>query len=334
MNWGGHFGIAKRYRAELLSATERRELNRASLNWARLVLAHNQGQVQIQNLLFDYRKRPVSRQAVLGFVEFLDGCGRYTNRIRAGEAGWRTATLSALGEITNYCEASIAVPPIPRLAPPISASSMRKQAPDNKIARVMQEDKVVDHYMLYSQTGFRVRKPRRVKEAVNWTLSKTLIKNSFKKRQELEIIANRATVSGKWVRFFTISCKYPSNPKKTRASVNKAMWACLKLGLDYKRDDQLVLLQFDLRYRSGHWRPTVFSSGGYACFCACNHRDGFGRTIPLKGVRWGVQELVVADNGPLTLDDCEPLGSVGRNTEPLIDTSRIIADLNKRMLAR
>jgi hypothetical protein len=91
------------------------------------------------------------------------------------------------------------------------------------------------------------------------------------------------------------------------------------------------LLRFNLLDRSGHWRPTTFSAGGYRAFCARDHRDGLGRTMPLAGERIGLQELVVADDGPITLEECEPLGPVGTDTAALVDEKRIISELMKRI---
>lgn len=309
----------------------RRTLNRAALNWARLALSHDHGKVQIHNLWYDFRKRPVARTIIEQFFRYLDSTNRYKDRIPPSARKRHWTSLASLGEIRDYCKASKVTPPVRQQAPQISASSLNREAPDNKIARVVEEDKVVGNYMLYAQTSFRVQKPRRqrVREAVRWTLSKTLMKDSYKSRRELERLARQASVDPKQVRFFTISCRYPGVPRN--CPMNEAMWACSKLGLIFKWDTQLALVTFVLHDQSGHWRPTTFSGDGHAAFCARDHRDGFGRTMPLKGTRVGLRELVVAEGGPLELLDCKPLGTTGVNTVALVDSGRIVTDLLKRM---
>jgi hypothetical protein len=311
-----------------LSAAERRLINRAFVNWARLAAAHEPGQVQLVNLMFDLRKRAAARGAIHAFAQYLERSGRYATKINSAAPGWRSATLAALGEIANFCKLDASVPSIPRQAPPIAAPSLAKQIPDNKIARVMREDKVVSSYMLYSHTGLRVKKPSVVRDAVTWTLTRTLMKDSFATRRDLESRALGATISRKWVNFFTVLCRYP---KPTKASMaNDAKWACIKLGLISRKDDQLAFLTFDLPDQTGHWRPTTFSSGGYAAFCATDHRDGLGRTIPLKGEKFGLQEFVIGDDRAIVLSDCKPLGVVGVDTASLVDSARIVADVARR----
>ncbi len=167
-----------------------------------------------------------------------------------------------------------------------------------------------------------------VTEATNWTLAKTLMRDSAASRRDLALKAATATKSGKWVNFFSLRCKYPRPTKASR--VNAATWACVKLGLIHDKGTELAQLVFDLGNPSGHWRGTTFSAGGHPGFCAVDNRDGFGRTMPLRGQRWGLTELVVADDGPLVLRDCIPLGQVMSDTAPLIDSQRIVADLKRR----
>ncbi len=302
--------------------------SRAALNWARLARVHENGEVQYRNLRFELRNRTVTRRAIQGFTQYLERTGRYVNRIRQSDPKWHTATLSALREIANYCAVSSTRPPVPRQAPRVSPRVLAKTAPDKQLVRVIQQDKIITNYMLYAQTGLRVNKPAMTREATNWVLAKTLIKDSAKTRQELEKRAAAAASSGKWVNFFTVSCKYPPPTKVSKA--NAATWACMKLGLIHKKNTELALLTFELGNMSGHWRPTTFSSGGYPAFCATDHRDGFGRTMPLRGQKWGLTELVVADDGPIALSDCIPLGEVSADTMSLVDSARIVSDLRRR----
>jgi hypothetical protein len=306
----------------VLTAAERRLINRAILNWARLALTHMRGRVQLANLFFDLKRRPITHRAIRTFALYLENTGRYAVRIRASRA-----SPAVLSEIENFCRVDISALPIPRQAPPITLRAFERQLPDKKIARVMREDKVISSYMLYSTTGSRVSKPS-VRDAVTWTFSKTLMKDSFAARRYLEGKAASASISRKWVNFFTVQQKYPRPTKVSKA--NAAKWACVKLGLISDKDDQLAFLVFDLPDLSGHWRPTTFSSGGYAAFCAADHPDGLGRTMPLQGEKHGLREFVVGDDSSIVLEDCRSLGSVGVDTESLVDSARIISDLARR----
>jgi hypothetical protein len=225
----------------LLTAAEIGILGPAFSNWADLVWSLPQGKVQFLNLAYDFRKRPVARAAILGFSQFLDHSRRYTSRVtKKGRSRWVAAlAIAALGEIQNYCRSSTVVPSAPRQAPLVNPLSIAKQVPDDKLARVVLEDKVVSNYMLYAQTTYRVGKPRRIAEAVNWALSKTLIRTSIATRQLLRKRAATASKSGKWVNFFTVASRYPVPP--SASAPNRAMFACQKLGLIYQPHDQLAL---------------------------------------------------------------------------------------------
>lgn len=104
----------------------------------------------------------------------------------------------------------------------------------------------------------------------------------------------------------------------------------MKLALIYGESDNIALMTFNLLEFNGHWRPTTFSSGGYPAFCASDHKDGLGRTMPLRGGKSGLREFVIGDDGPIELHECSPLGCAGIDMISLVDFDRIIAELMKR----
>jgi hypothetical protein len=310
-----------------LSAAEEALVDISFKHWASALETQPEGRAIVANLIYDLRTRPETHPAFTAFAGYLKSTGLFDTALPLASLN-RTRVLSHTRHVYDFCKTATTLIPPSRLAPQVNEAKLKKQSPDLRFRRVVEEDRLPGAYLLYANLVHRVPTPR-MTMAINWTISKAKLIDSFATRKALEEAARRASKSGKAVVFLTPSVSLDRLPK-----TRKGQWASERLGLRHERPVKLCVLDFKLNGPSGHWRPTTFSSGAYFAFCAFDHRDGFGRTMPLsrapkKNLNRGCRELIVADEFPIILEDAFPVGTC-RETATLVDLSRIESDLVAR----
>ena len=303
----------------------------AARTWALLALRSDHGRVQVQNLIYDYKKRPEAKATIDELFVFLRR--DYDFVLGADPTFDAVMEISCVGAIAEFARTRL--DHVGTMCPKIPADAFDKKTDGDTICRVTRFTSAVRHYALHSNYCCLVdRRPtiNNPAAAVSGMISELGLSASAGYRGLLAT-ARGTTASANWAAFYSFQSSLRPKPKRHRSS-SEATWVCYQLGLLEEADGESmikIIFQLSASDTDYAYRPTTIASMGYAAFCANDQRDKFGRTQRLDvGKIMGLPEFIMSCVDQPVVVSSEDIGSPNPGTTGSVRADLIISHLRKR----